>query len=351
MKKNVPAALAALAILAAISHLSCGPNAPRERPASLNVSVQAEPWKFGDVPGTKLATRHYRIFTTSANHSLVKSLPGFLESACEHYGRLTGLSEPPGATEPMPVYLLASRPQWEAMTKSAAGPASERLLQIQSGGYCWQGVCVFWDLGHFATFATAAHEGLHQFFYNRLRDPLPAWAEEGLCVLAEGFTLTASTVTFTPQRNTLREGSLRDALSAGRWIALERLLSTDAADHVAGPGGLAPEYYAQLWALMLFIRSEPRYQAGLARLIADAAAGTLRRRLRVPEAMGAGRTYNRSVSVPIFQRYIEPDLLGFERRFRAFAERLAKLAPGGTSGGGPAPKAPPAPPRPPRQDR
>ena len=75
----------------------------------------------------------------------------------------------------------------------------------------------------------------------------------------------------------------------------------------------------------MFIRSEPPYLAGLERMLADAAAGRLRAALRAPGAMGAGRTYNRSVSVPVFRMYIESDLPAFEERFRTFARKLAKL--------------------------
>ena len=255
MKKMGPVAWVAAAM--ALSAASCGPPQGQEQPASLTVAVQTGPWQFADRPGQQLTSRHYRIFTTSNNRPLVRYMPGFMESAYEHYLRLTGLSEPPGPLRPMPVYLLANRQQWAVMTEEVTGPLREKFLAIENGGYCYRGVCVFWDLGHFSTFSIASHEGLHQFFHHRLRDGLPAWAEEGLCVLAEGFKISTTTVTFTPAHNPLREGSLRNAISARHTIRLAKLLSTDPGDYRAGSSVSPPEYYAHLWALMMFIRSEP----------------------------------------------------------------------------------------------
>lgn len=317
-----PAWPATVALLPALLAASCGSAGPPAGAGSLSAGVRTSPWSFAGIPGTQLDTRHYRIHTTSEDHDLLRALPGFLENAHRQYRLWTALPDPPPGAAPMVVYVLASRQQWAVMTRRVTGANSQTYLRIDSGGYCYRGVCVFWDLGHFATFSVAAHEGLHQFAHHRLADPIPAWAEEGLAVLAEGFNITATSVTFTPQRNALRQGDLRRAMvRGGGWPPLERLLSSDAADHA----GESPDYYGYLWALMLFVRSEPRYRAGLERMIADAAAGRLRRALRVPEQMGTGRTYNRAVSVPMFRHYIDDDLGGFEARFRAFARKLAKL--------------------------
>jgi len=145
-----------------------------------------------------------------------------------------------------------------------------------------------------------------------------------MAVMAEGFQMAAASVRFSPQANTLRLTNLRNMISGDRWLPLEKLLSTDAADHV-GATPAAPEYYGQLWALLMYIRSQPGYRQGLERMLADAAAGKLRAALNVPPAMGAGRAYNRAVSVPMFKHYIDADPAGFERGLRAYAQKLAKL--------------------------
>ncbi len=327
MANGIEKSCPGLALLGGLALLvsSCG-QAPRSpEGSSLSVPAQISQWSFAGLPGTQLASRHYRIYTTTANHSLLRALPGFMESAYQHYLLLTGLDEPPTAPRPLALYVLASRQQWTVMTEQVAGPRSQTYLKIETGGYCHEGVCVLWDLGHFATFSVAAHEGFHQFCHYRLRDPLPAWAEEGLAVLAEGFNMTATTVAFASENNTLRQADLRRAISGGRWLPLPELLAADAADRVAGAADSSPEYYGQLWALMMFVRSQPPCRAGLERMIADAAAGRLRRELSIPAEMGTGRTYSRSVAMPLFEHYVDSDLAGFERRFRAYARTLAKL--------------------------
>ena len=89
-------------------------------------------------------------------------------------------------------------------------------------------------------------------------------------------------------------------------------------------------YYGQLWALAMFIRSDPEYRSGMARLLADAEAGRLHEALKVPpqaltELQLRGRIYNRTISEPLFRHYICEDLDAFERQYVAFAKQLAGL--------------------------
>ena len=321
-KKIVSSVAAALWLLAA--NVGCGYYQPVSASTNMLPPTARSQWQFGDIPGELLTTEHYRIYTTARNRGLLERLPGFMECAYVHYRRLTGLA-PTGPAEPMPIYMLATRQQWVVMTEAVTRPHQDIFLSIENGGYCYQGKCVFWDLRHIATFSIAAHEGLHQFFHHQLRQHIPAWTEEGLCVLAEGLTIQGSAVRFHPQWNPSRILDLRRAIANGRWIGLQKLVSTDAADYISGKGQESPEYYGQLWALMLLIRSEPTYRAGLERMVADAAAGRLREQLDVPPIIGTGRAYARAIAVPAFKHYIEADLGGFEKRFGAYARTLAKL--------------------------
>ncbi len=292
--------------------------------AEMQVPVARTDWAFGEIPGKKLASDHYRIYTTSKNPTVLDYLPGFLEAARASYLALTGLA-PTSSARSMSVYMFATRQQWVVMTDRVTRPMQETYLQIENGGYCFGGVCVFWDLHHPATFAIAAHEGLHQFFHHQLRDRIPAWSEEGLCTLAEGMTLAGTSVRFHPDRNVSRLLDLRRAIGGKSLIPLDRLLSTDAGDHIGKGHNVGPEYYGQLWALLNFIRSDPQTNAGLQRLLADAAAGRLRRELNVPRTLARGRDYNRAVSVPVFKHYIAKDLATFEQNFHAYARKLAKM--------------------------
>ena len=321
--------LALLSVLAA-ALAGCTPQTPHPAATAMTTEVQRTPWQTGQTGGSELTTAHYRIFTTATDRTLVTYMPGFLEAAYRNYLTLTALADRPGAP-PMPVYLMATRREWASLTTSVVGEqAAGPYLAIQAGGYCYQGVCVFWDIGVLGTFSVASHEGLHQFFYHRLRDRLPMWLEEGLCTLAEGYEVTGDTVTFTPQRNNFRFTDLRAALVQERTLPLAELLTTDAGEAAGGSQEQAVGYYGQLWALVQFIRSQPATRAGMQQLLTDAEAG------RLPQALSAssidsstlprqGRAYNKAVSVPLFRTYISQDLAGFEKAYRAFALHLAQL--------------------------
>jgi len=313
-----PAALIALAVPACSLQPSAGP-------LTLTRAADRTPWRFGDVRGVTLSTRHYCIHTTTTNESLLRHLPGFMENAHANCSALTGLSSP-DTGRPMVVYMLGDRRQWAEMTRRITGHRSKLYLSIENGGYTDGGICVFWDMRNFATYVLAAHEGMHQFLYHRLEQNLPAWAEEGLAVSAEGFVMDARSVYFDPERNSLRQARLRNLISQGRWVRLDRLLPSDAGDHISAGGDEgALGYYGQLWALMCYIRSVPRYRRGLHRMIADAADGAFRSALHVPDKMGTGREYSRAVAIPAFRHYIEDDLDSFEKGFRAYARKLARL--------------------------
>ena len=279
--------------------------------------------------GEQLRTSHYDIFTTAKNRLIRTCLPGFMEVAHDHYRELTWLADRQEGKK-MPIYMLGTRSEWAALTRSVVKVNTELYLSIQAGGYCYRGVCVFWEMGGYATFMVAAHEGLHQFLHHRLRHRLPMWVEEGLCVLAEGYKIEGQAVWFTPRKNPSRFNSLRTAIVQGRWIRLARLLSMDAGDAIGHGSEEAVAYYGQVWALVLFIRSTAAYRDGFKRMLSDAEAGRFNEALKLPaEAKPmlrrGGRTYNRTFSVPLFKHYISEDVAGFEKEYRAFAKKLTKL--------------------------
>lgn len=303
---------------------------PQVQATPLARDFAVQPWNWGDLPGQRLLSEHYEIFTTSRSSEVLRYLPGFLEAAHANYLRLTGLGDVP-ARRRMGVYMMASREQWVDLTRSALGPRAELFLAIQAGGYCYDGVCVFWDSGGVGTWSVAAHEGMHQFCSARLRDRLPMWLEEGLATLAEGFQMNGPAVAFTPDRNSGRFGDLRNAIIQGWWVPLPQLLAMDGGDAVQDSRpGKATGYYGQVWALAVLLSGEPELRARRDRLLGDAEAG------RLGEAMGlapqslaalrrAGRAYNRAVSTRLFRHYVADDLAAFEQQYRAFARRLAKL--------------------------
>ncbi len=291
-------------------------------------AVRRESWQSPYSSGYMLTTKHYRIFTTARSYAIRTYLPGFMEAAYRNYLALTGLADSPAAGS-MPIYMLGSRREWAALTKTVLG-AGSGALNIEAGGYCHRGICVFWEMGGTGTLSVASHEGLHQFFHHRLRNQLPMWLEEGLCTQAEGYRIRGDSVLFTPANNPGRFNALRAAIVNDRWIPLDRLLPMDSLDAIVGGTERAVGYYGQLWALVQFIRSDESYRLGLERILADAVAGRLHVAMKVPASAlmrlrARGRAYNRTVSEPLFRHYIFADLPAFERRYAAFAKKLAKL--------------------------
>jgi len=323
--KAVRALLAGVAIALA----GCGASEPNGLGVSLATEVSRAPWQTKQSVGEVLTTRHYRIYTTANRQVVLRCLPGFMEAAHEDYLHLTGLADRT-PKEPLPIYMMGTRAEWALLTESISGSSRNILLSIEAGGYFHRDVCVFWDIGGANTFSVAAHEGLHQFLNYRLKDRLPMWLEEGLCVSAEGHQIAGEHVRFTPDRNPFRVSSLRTAIIQRYWLGVPELLPMDAGDVVTQGAERAVSYYAQLWALVVFLRSQPTYREGLTRLIADAEAG------RFADALGAGqgdlgllraegRTYNRRVSEPLFRHYITDDVQGFDVAYRGFARKFAGL--------------------------
>ena len=109
------------------------------------------------------------------------------------------------------------------------------------------------------------------------------------------------------------------------------LLAMDAGDAIGGHSTQAAVgYYAQLWALILFMESRPEYRDGLSRLMRDAQAGQLRQALGMQENNWtalklSGRAYNSMLGEPLFKHYITQDLDKFEREYRQFCQTLARL--------------------------
>jgi len=316
--------LLAAAVLAALPAVGCEPAPePKTVRSSLDVRMSTRPWKTPYADGLLLESAHYRIYTTADRPMLRTYLPGYMEAAHRNYLELTGL--PAREVErPMDLYMLGSRNEWAALTRHVVREQIDLYLSIQAGGYCYEGVCVFWDIGPH-TLSIAAHEGLHQFFDRRLKDPLPMWAEEGLCVTAEGFELQGESVRFTPERNLSRFQTLREVIGGGRWIAADALLAMDAGDAVAHNPYTAVGYYAQLWALVHFLRSRPEHRAGLERMLQDAEAGRFARTIGPDLARLRGRAFSRAAGRKLFETYITADIAGFDREFYAHAKNLAKL--------------------------
>ncbi|MCD4825155.1 MAG: hypothetical protein K8S55_11150 [Phycisphaerae bacterium] len=293
----------------------CQSHPPLPTGQPLTVAIQQNAWDNKGRDGQELVSTHYRIYTTVRKQRLLDVLPGFLEAAWANYADFTGLQVT--RHEQMPVYMFASRAQWVEFTDGLFGKNAPPSMHIESGGYTYQGVTVCWDIGGLATFTVAAHEGLHQFLYYALRDRLPRWADEGLATTAEGFVLTQIRVRFTPGKNITRIVDLRQIILNDKWMSMKELLTTHTLKALGGGRIKGLGYYGQLYALMLFLRTDEIYRPRWQAMLADAVDGRLKEK-RDP--------------VKQFKLYIAKDLDAFEAKYRTFAAKLAQLPTGPTKG-------------------
>ncbi len=290
--------------------------APPRRPPE-SVPFQSEPWKFGSAAGIRIMTAHYDIRTTLRDHVLLDAVPGFVEAAYQHYASLLPPVRP--AAERMPVYLFASRTQWEAFTRRFGGERAGLLLKVRYGGYCERGVTVIEYVAHQVTFPLLMHEGFHQYVHHHLEAPLPAWLNEGLAVLCEGQRWGASHVeAFDPWYNPKRRNDLAEALARDRLYSLRKLLASDAGDVIDSGARSIATYYAQVWALVLFLRdgSDGRYAPGLKRLLDAAARGELAAHARAAQIWSDRGTP--SYGEDVFRAFISDDLDAVNREYVAF---------------------------------
>ncbi len=322
------------------------------QPAHPPVVFESEEWKLSDTRGRKLTTPHYEIYTTLRDGALVQALPEFLETALEHYRQLVpparGLepaSSPSGtlargmepASSPsgsgdlpvsgaarMTVYILVSRGQWLAFTRQLTGPRTKIYVHIRNGGYTDQGVVVMEYVRHDITFPILAHEGFHQYLHYHVGDTAPAWLNEGLAVAAEGHEMDLQgRAKFNPAFNPKRRNDLAEALVGNRLHALRELLRTNAGEVITGSDRSVAAYYAQLWALTLFLRDGAggKYAAGFGRLLDSLGRPELESHAKAAHIWSEEADYSYGES--LFRSFINEDVDAVEREYVEYVRTLA----------------------------
>ena len=291
-----------------------------------------EDWTFNGSPGRIIRTANYRIFTTQPETVLSARVPGFVEAALERYR--TALSTP-GTSLPEPelkldTFLMRSRPDWVVLTKSLTGDQADLFLRIPRGGFAFGGKALMFDIGPRDTLAVLGHEGWHQYTQRTFRHPLPIWLEEGLGTYMEGHRWegpSGTDVRFLPWCNVERFDQLRTVEAQGRLMGLMDLLESTPAELLAVRDDRALTFYAQVWSLTHFLAEGAggRYRPALGELLADAAAGTVTR--RVAQAFGpqrAGAIVAQRRGPAVFMAYFNPDLEEAGREYDAFLRRLVQ---------------------------
>jgi hypothetical protein len=286
--------------------------------------LPATPWNFGQHAGTELTSTHYRVYTT-INDSLYEHLIlRVLEAA---YAR--GLQTVPTATVagPLDCYVFSNRDQWEAYTKVRAGSNAPIYLQISAGGYCQMGVFAGYDIGRDQTLSVIAHEAWHQFSWFAFKDRLPSWLEEGIATQNEGIDWDGITPIFHSENNYRRFLALKDAIRENRLWKISDLVATHAGRVIKLPQKHIDSYYAEVWSLVLFLKSSPVYAPRLQKMLNDASAGKLTQALAGTDVTqreidNFTERWN-TVAGPIYLRkYITTDTAGLQREYEAWAREF-----------------------------
>lgn len=290
------------------------------------VILSIEPWSYRDRPGRIVRTPYYRLFTTSDDALFTQRLPAFLESAMEHY--TTGLGPLPHPKVRLDTFLMASRPQWVALTKQLMGKQADTYLRIQRGGFAALGRGVFWDIGPHDTPAIAAHEGWHQYTQRTFAEPLPVWLEEGVATFMEGFRWDPARpqeAIFLPWANVERFDQLRKAASQDALMTLPELLDASPQNLINTTTSGTLTYYAQLWALIHFLHEGEQglYRNQLHTLLLDAANNRLRRALHAHfGSRRAALAINTRRGPDVFTAYFAKDLDLAARQYDEFIKQV-----------------------------
>lgn len=332
---------AALALMGAM-HGCAGEPRPRDSQPAPNPNqlgdaldfdpvISREPWSFRGANGVLITTPSYRIFTTETSQLLRRRIPAYLELAMIRYQQISGLGPPP---RPLETYVLANRDQWVELTRLLTGPRAESYLRVRAGGFAEQGRALLFNFSAQGAFATASHEGWHQYTQTVLREPLPIWLEEGLATYMEGYKWNERALdqpVFLPWANIQRFDRLREIVNSGRLKPLDRLLDDRPQDLLAShDNALALDFYAQVWALALFLMEDESgdYAGGVREMLASAADGTLVQKLAQRRGRDAANAYIRTrAGADAFGAFFSEDLDEASRRYRAFIEQI--IATGG----------------------
>ncbi len=341
--KLAAATVLLVSCLAGCSQSYRAESAPRLSPTDARVSTMGrlqgekppvlesvEVWENKYGPGLRLTTDHYEIFTTLLEPLMLRTVPGFVESAYRGYNEQ--LSEPIETATKFTIYLFAAREQWEDFTRDFAGDQAPIFCKIKSGAYYLKGACVVYDIGRKRTLSALGHEGWHQFNTRHFTYRLPSWLDEGIAMQFESSVYENGIFTFSPAANLPRLGALSETLDKGEVIPLRELVATSPGEVLASDQAEAVmAFYSQSYALVRFLRESDygRFLPLYRRLLWDGLRGEwpLDESARVTAAdRNLPRTidWNRIVGPQLFGRYVGTDMDRLEREYLAFCRRAVR---------------------------
>jgi hypothetical protein len=311
-------------------HIDLGTSANAEGAGTVEATpgiLSEEDWSFGDVKGQVVRTEHYRIYTTEKNPVIKSRMLTFVEYALANYR--TAIAPLPAPPQRLDTYLMDNRPQWERLTQRLMADQARELTRIQRGGYAFNGIGVYYDLGLFDTLAIAAHEGWHQYTQRTFKDPLPSWLEEGVAVYMEGHRWAGGIPSFIPWANLERFDQLRKAASRDAILPLSKVISSKPQDFLGEGDSSLLDFYAHVWALTHFLNSGEggKYAGKFHTLLDDCIKGNQRRTIagKLSERAAINALATRT-GPAVFQAYFNDNLDEADKEFQSFVKRL--IAPG-----------------------
>ena len=292
------------------------------------VLESVEVWENRYGPGLKLASAHYEVFTTLLEPSMLRRIPGFVESAYRAYNRQ--LPEPVETKSRFVIYLFAERRQWEDFTREFAGEQAEIFCRIKAGAYYHDGACVAYDIGNERTLSVIGHEGWHQFNDRHFKFRLPSWLDEGVAMLFEAHQARDGSFHFEPEKNEYRLDALKKTLDRDRMVPLEELIATTPGDVLAtDQTDAVMAFYSQSYGLVRFLQEADsgRRLAIYRRLLADGLRGDwpldeVSREIAADRSIPRNILWNHIVGLILFQEYIGDDFEPVEKEYLAFCRQI-----------------------------
>jgi hypothetical protein len=308
----------ALLLLALLASCTNAYQSPRPAPAIVDPGwTETGTWTFLNHKGRRISTEHFEIRTTVTDPRIINALPDLLEASLEDVQMLTpGLVLP---KSPFITYLLADERQWRNAVRIVVPGMVEQLHNLGRGGFTIRSVAVLYDIDPDGrcrdTLALAAHEAWHQVTQRVFKDHLPVWLEEGLATRMEGLRISATGVEPDPSWNPERWRRLRMLVLRDQLQPLRVFMKDDPYAALERSRESLLDYYAQAWGLATFLlEADPATRAGVGRLLADAAAGTMSARLRT-----APRGLSRNEQVLV--TWIDPDIEALSIRFASWCQQ------------------------------
>ncbi|MFQ5589676.1 MAG: DUF1570 domain-containing protein [Phycisphaerae bacterium] len=271
-----------------------------------HVGAITEPWSYNGFTGRRITTEHFEVISTLRDAEFEAALPGFVEAAYKRYESTVPSSAQPDRR--LTIYVLATRPEWLRFTRCRFPARLPVYSKIRAGGYTEGNTSVLFHANRWSTLATIAHEGWHQYVALHVRAAMPAWLNEGLACWHEAVDWSGPLPRFTPQHNTYRLNSLRSALRENRVLPLAELLDTDPGAIIGRDDNrLTQEYYAQVWALITFLRTGSRHAGAFDALLRDIGEGRYSARVGAARLVSADAAHI-SPARAVFQTYFGPIL-------------------------------------------